>query len=649
MHHPDNPPTNPKLLDALTDELIRSGFNARSIIEQIVLSDAYKVGTQLPIESSLRFGSVVNLPVETQTQFESSLAARKQSSEAELVQLTAFSDAAKKQYEESESGWRSSQKERVEVWSEIDKAEAIFKESMKKNDASKVVFAAAKKSLDDASAKQKLLEEAAGKLEQAKLLGPAEDAELQQAITTAKTKAEASKAAIPNLEKALADATVPRDANHTALEAERVKVLELAAKLKTVEERLHAADVRFIAMRALWQKAHKDASVMSNRIADLTRVQTWLATSQSVGGFEKEHALAVQALDSAKGKLAQQVAVMDMIQQQIAETTTTKNAVVSKQSEALEDRKNRVTQLEQLRSTLDSLDKALPIVKTAESLPAESLIAAKQTIQTAIDATKAVVDGMNTSMVAIETELVEKNNLLETQAGQLAIEQQTRLTLSQNEGQSEILIVEKDDSKQKAIDACSVAMLSVLDVRQKSGHLAQSRPLSPEQLGLSILQSTDVLKNYVAAELAELEKQSPLAADASPELRSARTLQATRQALDKLRPNVDTFANLYSSGVGQTSDEFFASPDQALYMANGGSVFQWSAPSGTNVASQIVHYPDGIVAAKLLFRSLFSREATSEEQSWIVDMLSNAGDKKPAVAQELVWSLLTSSEYRVYP
>lgn len=648
MHHPGNPPTNPKLLDALTDELTRSGFNMRSVIEQIVLSDAYKVGAQLPIESSLRFGSVVNLPGDAQTQFAGSIAARKQANEAELIQLTAASDAAKKQYEDAESPWRASQKERVEVWAEIDKAEATFKESMKKNDASKAAFAAAKKLLDDASAKQKLLEEAAGKLEQAKLLGP-DDAELQQAIATAKSKAEASKASIPNLEKALADATVPRDANQIALEAERTKVLELAAKLKAVEERLHAADVQFTAMRAQWQKAHRDATVMSNRIADLTQIQTWLATSQSVGGFENEHALAVQSLEQSKGKLAQQIAQMAVMQQQIADSTIAKNIVATKQSKAMEDRKNTVAQLEQLRSTFDSLDKSLLIVQSAQSLPAESLIAAKQTIQTSIDATKATVDGMNTSMVAIESELAEKSKLVETQTGLLAIEEQTRLALAKSVMECEQLITEKADAKQKAIDACSLAMQSVFEVRQKSSHLAQNRPLSPEQLGLSILQSTDVLKSYIAAEMAELEKQSPLAADASLELRSARTLQATRQAIDKLRPNVDIFATLYSSGVGQTSDEFFASPDQALYMANGGSVFQWSAPSSNNVANQIVQQPDSIAAAKLLFRSLFSREATPEEQSWIVDMLSKAGDKKPAIAQELVWSLLTSSEYRVYP
>ena len=214
---------------------------------------------------------------------------------------------------------------------------------------------------------------------------------------------------------------------------------------------------------------------------------------------------------------------MAVTQQQIADSTIAKNAVAAKQSKALEDRKNTMAQLEQLRSTLDSIDKSLPIVQSAQSLPdqslpAESLIAAKQTIQSSIDSTKAIVDGMNTSMVAIETELAEKSKVVESQAAQLAIEEQTRLTLAQSVEQNEKLIAEKADAKQKAIDACSIAMQSVFEVRQKSSHLAQNRPLSPEQLGLSILQSTDVLKNYVAAEMAELEKQAPLAADASPEV-----------------------------------------------------------------------------------------------------------------------------------
>ena len=189
----------------------------------------------------------------------------------------------------------------------------------------------------------------------------------------------------------------------------------------------------------------------------------------------------------------------------------------------------------------------------------------------------------------------------------------------------------------------------MLEDRQKNLAVAPFRSLSPEQLGLSILRATKVLDNYIATEVAELEKQAPLAADATPAQRDARTLQATRQALDKLRPNVDVFANLFASGVGQTSDEFFASPDQALFMANGGSVYQWSAASGSNITDLIAKQPDAMAAVQLMYRSLLSREPTAQELQWVGEQLANAADKKVTIAQELVWGLLTSSEFRVYP
>jgi len=46
---------------------------------------------------------------------------------------------------------------------------------------------------------------------------------------------------------------------------------------------------------------------------------------------------------------------------------------------------------------------------------------------------------------------------------------------------------------------------------------------------------------------------------------------------------------------------------------------------------------------------LLSRDPKPNEQQWIADQLSNAADKKAIIAQELVWGLLTSSEFRVYP
>ncbi len=644
MHHPDNPPTNPKLLNALTDALIESGFDMRSLIEQIALSNAYQIGSHLPIESSLRLGAIIEMPIELQNLFASDLASRTQSIKATVIALASKADEAKKSYADAESAWRIAQKERVDVWAELDKSEAAFREVMKKVETATTAFEKAKKLFTEASSRQKLLEEASEKLEQAKSLGLADDAELQQAIVATKSKAEGTKSTLPALEKALADAVIARDSNKPALEAERSRVSEQASKLTPIEERLHAADVNFVAARSHWQKAQAKHVVAVNQISILSRIQKWLETSQSIRSLEQARALAVQSIDQLKSGLSIISNDMASIKKQLTMVSFAKNAIESKYDLAQIERKDIQSQLELLRTTHDSLDKSLALVKSPESL-----VAAKQAIQVAIDSTQAAFTNSDVLLSSIIAELAIQTKLAESQSSQLVSAEQRSLEQLQLIGQAERLVEIQSGMVQQTIDACKNAMQNVLEERQKSVYMAQTRPLSPEQLCLSILQTTDVLKNHVAAESAELEKQSPLAADATNEQRFARSLQATRQAIDKLRPHMDVFANLYSSGVGQTSDEFFASPDQALYMANGGSVFQWSAPSNSNVTEKLVQQSDSKIASTFLFRSLLARVPTSEEQHWIGDLLSNAGDKKPAVAQELVWSLLTSSEFRIYP
>ena len=502
MHHADNPPSNPQLLDALTGQLIASGFDTQALIQQIALSRAYRRGSKMQIEEYVQHGSVLRLPEENRTRWESEIAERKQALENSLAPLALAAKESLKKVSESASNWRAAQKERVNLRAELDKTEGVFQEVMKKRDESITAFDKAKKLLDDATAKTKLLEEAHDKLAQAIAIGMPPDPDLQAAMNTTKAKAEAAKTSLAALEKGVLDATALREANTPLLETERVKVLEVTTRLQPIELKLHAADEVFVAARSLWQKDQSQYTSAVQRNGELSRLQTWLASSQAELTIESEQALAVQS----------------------------------------------------------------------------------------------------------KTELVGA-----------------------------------------AIEACNVAMQQVINDRQRDNRLAPGRPLSPEQLGLSILQATNVLGNYIAVETTELEKTSPLAADADPKQRASRTLQATRQALDKLRGNIDQFSSLYASGVGQTSDEFFASPDQALFMANGGSVFQWSAPSGNNVAGRVVQQADSNLAAITLFRSLLSREPTERESQWCNELLCQAGDQKSAIAQELVWSLLTCSEFRVYP
>ena len=198
-------------------------------------------------------------------------------------------------------------------------------------------------------------------------------------------------------------------------------------------------------------------------------------------------------------------------------------------------------------------------------------------------------------------------------------------------------------------ERCNASLQSVSQACEVANWIGGQRALSPEQLGWSVLQATHVLPNYIAAELVEIEKQTPPSPDEDPTTKQARMAKATRQAIDKLRPNVDVFANLFSSGVGQTADEFFATPDQALFMANGGSVFAWCAPSGQNVGGRMLAQTNPAAACQLAYRALLSRDPEPKEIEFVTECLNNSGDKKSTILQELVWAIVTGSEFRIYP
>ncbi len=644
MHHADNPPTHPQLLNALTESLIASEFRIRPIIKRIALSDAYKIGARMEIESSLKNNVAIDLNAGSGSELERTVNASAKSLENELQSLTVAAESAKQTSDLAESQWKSVQKERVEIWAEIDKAEVPFKEILKKADAAKAALNKAKKLLDDAVSRQSLLDDAAAKMEQAQSLGLAADADFKQAIATTKTKAEANKAMVPSLEKAVADAIPLRDASQMALDVDRARVKEIAAKLGPIEQRLHTADAHFLKARSDWQNAQSARVANFNKILDLKRVQTWLEASKIHDEAETALAAALPALEQKKAAEKAIQSGLVLLRKDVDAQKVARAAVLDSLAQAEKVKNEKASQASLLQNTLDSIDRALSLVTETEPL-----IAAKSSLQRSLEAVQTSMQQSDAQYQGLIAESSDLSKRLESAEGRLASEEQELKRVEQTVALELEGLRAKEGSVKQAVEACSVALQAVAESRQKSGLLAMTRALSPEQFCLSIFQATGVLQNHVASETAELEKKSPLGVDPPAEQLAVRKLQATRQALDKLRPHLDTFANLYASGVGQTSDEFFASPDQALYMANGGSVFQWSASAANNVTSRVAQQPHHPGASKLLFWSVMSRDPTAEEEKWIDEMLSQAGEKKPLIVQELVWSLLTSSEFRVYP
>jgi hypothetical protein len=180
--------------------------------------------------------------------------------------------------------------------------------------------------------------------------------------------------------------------------------------------------------------------------------------------------------------------------------------------------------------------------------------------------------------------------------------------------------------------------------------VASLQPLSPEQLCESVFRATGIYENYRAAEVAELDKSAPLsdADKADPAKVLSREIELETRVYDKLlKPNIPAFVNLYGVGAGQPQGDFFASAEQALYTANGGSILSWAGPNGNNITTQIINEADAKKVAEKLYLSILSRLPSEAESKDVETYLAARPDQKPAAAQELVWGLVASVEFRM--
>ncbi|MGV2337264.1 MAG UNVERIFIED_CONTAM: hypothetical protein LVR18_25290 [Planctomycetaceae bacterium] len=95
----------------------------------------------------------------------------------------------------------------------------------------------------------------------------------------------------------------------------------------------------------------------------------------------------------------------------------------------------------------------------------------------------------------------------------------------------------------------------------------------------TVFKVTTVYDRYVAAEEAELSKpsHSPMRSGTVRQPWSASSHSGTA-SLDKLKGNLGLYVSIYGGAPGQPQTDFYASPDQALFTANGGAINSWVAP-----------------------------------------------------------------------
>ncbi len=164
----------------------------------------------------------------------------------------------------------------------------------------------------------------------------------------------------------------------------------------------------------------------------------------------------------------------------------------------------------------------------------------------------------------------------------------------------------------------------------------------------SVLKVTGVYDRYLKAEEAELDKKKPLIGPAAfdPLHKITREIELEHRTYEKLKGNVPPFVAIYAAAPGQPQNDFFATADQALFAANGGSINSWIAPSGGNISQRMVDEKDPQKAAFDLYMTILSRPPTSEETADVARVLEAQASQKPAAVAELVWGLLSSAEFR---
>ncbi len=208
---------------------------------------------------------------------------------------------------------------------------------------------------------------------------------------------------------------------------------------------------------------------------------------------------------------------------------------------------------------------------------------------------------------------------------------------------------------------------------------ANLKPLSPEQLGWSMMEATGVAAQFRQMARAELEKQRTDAAQAQAQAQTqsqARPAQAgaasaqpqplippppplpplpakpvTEEEIERLTAQkldnvITTFVQYYGAGAGQPQDGFSATVDQALFLANNGTLQGWLVPAGDYLIARLARLQDPSEVARELYLSVLTRYPADHEMQQVREYLAPRTNDRNAACVEMAWGLISSAEFR---
>jgi len=115
-----------------------------------------------------------------------------------------------------------------------------------------------------------------------------------------------------------------------------------------------------------------------------------------------------------------------------------------------------------------------------------------------------------------------------------------------------------------------------------------------------------------------------------------------KQTFAPLQGNLPQFVAMYGD---VSSQEFAASPNQALFFGNSGVVEGLLKPAPGNLTERLSKLSDASALADELYLAVFGRRPTAAEGGSVAAFLQDRQDRDVAI-REMTWGLMSSNEFR---
>lgn len=173
--------------------------------------------------------------------------------------------------------------------------------------------------------------------------------------------------------------------------------------------------------------------------------------------------------------------------------------------------------------------------------------------------------------------------------------------------------------------------------------IAIEKPLSTEQFLFSVVQAV--------GDGEAVDMQTELR-DSAEDVESTTEEKAiVRNASDALREQLTELKARFSKAIAgpprQPEIDHQPSVKAALFLLNDDVLLRWLEPDSDNLVARLMIQDEPQMVADELYLTVLSRFPTDEEVTDLADHLSNGSDERAKACGQLVWGLLTSTEFCV--